>query len=87
MSMESSYLLSSSLQSPSKYEVIHYWFPTPKNCSAIHGKLLYRSKRKKKLKMMFHSLDDEKDGELEIKELVVQLKEKFDITVRLSEME
>lgn len=37
--------------------------------------------------MIFHSLDDEKDGELEIKELVEQLKEKFDITVRLSEME
>ncbi len=36
---------------------------------------------------MFHSLDDEKDGELEIKELVVQLKEKFDITIRLSDME
>lgn len=37
--------------------------------------------------MIFHALDDEKDGELEIKELVMQLKEKFDITVRLSEME
>ena len=45
------------------------------------------SKEKNNLKMIFHSLDDEKDGELEIKELVMQLKEKFDITVRLSEME
>jgi len=45
------------------------------------------AKEKNNLKMIFHSLDDEKDGELEIKELVMQLKEKFDITVRLSEME
>jgi Ca2+-binding EF-hand superfamily protein len=49
--------------------------------------LYIEAKEKNNLKMIFHSLDDEKDGELEIKELVVQLKEKFDITVRLSEME
>ena len=30
--------------------------------------------------------DDEKDGEVELKELVIQLKEKFDITTKVSEM-
>ena len=37
--------------------------------------------------MIFDALDDEKDGEIELKEFVIQLKEKFDITVRIAEME
>ena len=42
---------------------------------------------KDNLKMIFDALDDEKDGEIELKEFVIQLKEKFDITVRIAEME
>lgn len=39
------------------------------------------------LKMIFDALDEEKDGEIELKEFVIQLSEKFDIRVRVSEME
>ena len=42
---------------------------------------------KNNLKMIFDALDEEKDGELELKEFVIQLKEKFDISVKISEME
>ena len=41
----------------------------------------------KNLKMIFDALDDEKDGELELNEFIVQFKEKFDITIKLKEME
>ena len=42
---------------------------------------------KDNLKMIFDALDDEKDGEIELKEFVIQLKEKFDISVKIVEME
>ena len=42
---------------------------------------------KNNLKMIFDALDDEKDGELELKEFIIQFKEKFDITIKLKEME
>ena len=45
------------------------------------------SKEKENLKMIFDALDDEKDGELELEEFVVQLNEKFDIKVQVKEME
>jgi len=38
------------------------------------------------LRMIFDALDDEKDGELELKEFVMQLNEKFDIKVKVEEM-
>ena len=38
------------------------------------------------LRMIFDALDDEKDGELELKEFVIQLNEKFDIKVKVEEM-
>ena len=37
--------------------------------------------------MIFDALDDEKDGEIELKEFVIQLNEKFDIQVKIPEME
>ena len=37
------------------------------------------AKEKSNLKMIFDALDEEKDGELELKEFVMQLNEKFDI--------
>ena len=45
------------------------------------------SKEKENLKMIFDALDDEKDGELELEEFVIQLNEKFDIKVQVKEME
>ena len=39
------------------------------------------------LKMIFDALDEEKDGEIELKEFVIQLYEKFDIRVKVNEME
>jgi hypothetical protein len=36
--------------------------------------------------MIYDAIDDEKDGELELKELVIQLKEKFDINTQVTEM-
>jgi len=37
--------------------------------------------------MIFDALDEEKDGEIELKEFVIQLNEKFDIRVTVKEME
>ena len=44
-------------------------------------------KEKDNLKMIFDALDEEKDGEIELKEFVIQLHEKFDISVTVSMME
>ena len=44
-------------------------------------------KEKNNLKMMFDAIDEEKDGEIELKELVIQLKQKFDINTNVSQME
>ena len=44
-------------------------------------------KEKDNLKMIFDALDEEKDGEIELKEFVVALDEKFDIQVKVPEME
>lgn len=44
-------------------------------------------KEKDNLKMIFDALDDEKDGEIELKEFIVQFKEKFDISIKIKEME
>ena len=41
-------------------------------------------KEKDNLKMIFDALDEEKDGEIELKEFIVQLHEKFDIQVTSS---
>jgi len=41
-------------------------------------------KEKNNLKMMFDAIDEEKDGEIELKELVIQLKQKFDINTNVS---
>ena len=46
-----------------------------------------QKKEKDNLKMIFDALDEEKDGEIELKEFVVQLNEKFDIHVSVLEME
>ena len=37
--------------------------------------------------MIFDALDEEKDGEIELKEFVIQLNEKFDIQVSVKQME
>ena len=37
--------------------------------------------------MIFDALDEEKDGEIELKEFVIQLNEKFDIQVSVKDME
>ena len=39
------------------------------------------------LKMIYDALDEEKDGEIELKEFVMQFKDKFDIMIKVSEME
>ena len=58
-----------------------------------HGALLHMAttaigkEEKKNLKLIFDALDDEKDGEIELKELVVQLHVKFETKVTLKDME
>ena len=39
------------------------------------------------LKMIFDALDEEKDGEIELKEFLSEMKNKFDIIIPLKEME
>jgi hypothetical protein len=41
--------------------------------------LAITKKEKEYLRMIYDALDEEKDGELELKEFVIQLNEKFDI--------
>jgi len=54
----------------------------------IHmAKTQIQKKEKDQLKMIFDALDEEKDGEIELKEFVIQLNEKFDIFVTVNEME
>ena len=43
-------------------------------------------KEKDNLKMIYDAIDEEKDGELELSELVIQMNEKFDIKTRPSDM-
>lgn len=42
---------------------------------------------KENLRMIFDALDEEKDGEIELEEFLIQLKDKFDISVKKNEME
>ena len=51
------------------------------------AKTQIQKKEKDQLKMIFDALDEEKDGEIELKEFVIQLNEKFDIFVTVNEME
>ena len=44
-------------------------------------------REKDNLRMIFDALDEEKDGEIELSEFVIQLKEKFDISVKIEEIE
>jgi len=44
-------------------------------------------REKENLRMIFDALDEEKDGEIELSEFVIQLKEKFDISVNIEEIE
>ena len=39
------------------------------------------------LKMIYDALDEEKDGEIELKEFVIQFKDKFDIMIKVSDMQ
>uniref|UniRef100_A0A7S3CKL8 EF-hand domain-containing protein n=1 Tax=Strombidium rassoulzadegani TaxID=1082188 RepID=A0A7S3CKL8_9SPIT len=56
--------------------------------SLLHMAWIYISKKEREhLRMIFDALDEEKDGEIELKEFVIQLKEKFDIQVKVQEME
>ena len=43
------------------------------------SKTQIQKKEKDSLKMIFDALDEEKDGEIELKEFVMQLKDKFDM--------
>ena len=43
------------------------------------AKSYINKKEKDNLKMIFDALDEEKDGEIELKEFVIQLDQKFDI--------
>ena len=51
------------------------------------AKTFIAQKEKSVLKMLFDALDEEKDGEIELKEFVMQLNEKFDIQVTVKAME
>ena len=51
------------------------------------AKIYIEYKEKSFLKMIFDALDEEKDGEIELKEFVIQLNEKFDIHVTVPVME
>ena len=44
-------------------------------------------KEKDNLRMIFDALDEEKDGNIQLEEFVVQFRQKFDIKVELPVME
>ena len=44
-------------------------------------------KEKDRLKLIFDAIDDDKDGEIELEEFVLNLGSKFDLDVKISEME
>ena len=47
---------------------------------------MINNEEKKKLKLIFDALDEEKDGEIECEEFRTQLKEKFDISMTLGDI-
>ena len=44
-------------------------------------------KEKDRLKQIFDAIDEDKDGEIELEEFVLQLGSKFDLDVKIEEME